>query len=562
MKIFVWLFQIIGAIGFLLYGINTVSDGLQKIFSSRMEKLIHFMKKNRYAGILTGILVTLIIQSSGAATVTAVTFVNAGIINLTQAAGLIFGANVGTTITTWIIAIYECIGSDILIIPISIFGLGWILTMIKKNDIFKSAGYAIMGLGFVFLGVLLFRNNLSLDKAGIISSTSQLPELLAQSSLVNAGALSIMLGLFAGIALTILLHLSSAVIAMLMVINHNGIIPFEFCAAVIVGANIGSTINAIIASTGAKVNARRAALIHVMFNVAGGILILCLYKPLMMVMDLIIPQGELNSPVNASLRIAMFHTMFNLLTAVIFSPLTNKIALLSTKIIRPNSGEVPAVYKIENPITAFKENTPAIILQVQNETEKMADFVFKMMKTLSSQFTLRNWNFFKGELTELKTQEDYLDTMKEELTKYLTQTFENTMTENQTAQVNNLLHTIDELESTSDYILGAAMILKKCVKKEIEFEPEDLERIDPYLWVVQSAIEYSYRHLNKKLTADEAAEVEQMQSQNVLFQKNLIKTARDRLENGTNVKAELFYIDLIRTMNKIGDHAYNSFNIQ
>lgn len=562
MKIFVWLFQIIGAIGFLLYGINTVSDGLQKIFSSRMERLIHFMKKNRYAGILTGILVTLIIQSSGAATVTAVTFVNAGIINLTQAAGLIFGANVGTTITTWIIAIYECIGSDILIIPISIFGLGWVLTMIKKNDIFKSAGYAIMGLGFVFLGVLLFRNNLSLDKAGIISSTSQLPELLAQSSLVNAGALSIMLGLFAGIALTILLHLSSAVIAMLMVINHNGIIPFEFCAAVIVGANIGSTINAIIASTGAKVNARRAALIHVMFNVAGGILILCLYKPLMMVMDLIIPQGELNSPVNASLRIAMFHTMFNLLTAVIFSPLTNKIALLSTKIIRPNSGEVPAVYKIENPITAFKENTPAIILQVQNETEKMADFVFKMMKTLSSQFTLRNWNFFKGELTELKTQEDYLDTMKEELTKYLTQTFENTMTENQTAQVNNLLHTIDELESTSDYILGAAMILKKCVKKEIEFEPEDLERIDPYLWVVQSAIEYSYRHLNKKLTADEAAEVEQMQSQNVLFQKNLIKTARDRLENGTNVKAELFYIDLIRTMNKIGDHAYNSFNIQ
>ncbi|MCQ2611110.1 MAG: Na/Pi cotransporter family protein [Treponema sp.] len=562
MKIFVWLFQIIGAIGFLLYGINTVSDGLQKIFSSRMERLIHFMKKNRYAGILTGILVTLIIQSSGAATVTAVTFVNAGIINLTQAAGLIFGANVGTTITTWIIAIYECIGSDILIIPISIFGLGWILTMIKKNDIFKSAGYAIMGLGFVFLGVLLFKTNLSLDKAGIISSTSQLPELLAQSSLVNAGALSIMLGLFAGIALTILLHLSSAVIAMLMVINHNGIIPFEFCAAVIVGANIGSTINAIIASTGAKVNARRAALIHVMFNVAGGILILCLYKPLMMVMDLIIPQGELNSPVNASLRIAMFHTMFNLLTAVIFSPLTNKIALLSTKIIRPNSGEVPAVYKIENPITAFKENTPAIILQVQNETEKMADFVFKMMKTLSSQFTLRNWNFFKGELTELKTQEDYLDTMKEELTKYLTQTFENTMTENQTAQVNNLLHTIDELESTSDYILGAAMILKKCVKKEIEFEPEDLERIDPYLWVVQSAIEYSYRHLNKKLTADEAAEVEQMQSQNVLFQKNLIKTARDRLENGTNVKAELFYIDLIRTMNKIGDHAYNSFNIQ
>lgn len=562
MKIFVWLFQIIGAIGFLLYGINTVSDGLQKIFSSRMEKLIHFMKKNRYAGILTGILVTLIIQSSGAATVTAVTFVNAGIINLTQAAGLIFGANVGTTITTWIIAIYECIGSDILIIPISIFGLGWIFTMIKKNDIFKSAGHAIMGLGFVFLGVLLFKTNLSLDKAGIISSTSQLPELLAQSSLVNAGALSIMLGLFAGIALTILLHLSSAVIAMLMVINHNGIIPFEFCAAVIVGANIGSTINAIIASTGAKVNARRAALIHVMFNVAGGILILCLYKPLMMVMDLIIPQGELNSPVNASLRIAMFHTMFNLLTAVIFSPLTNKIALLSTKIIRPNSGEVPAVYKIENPITAFKENTPAIILQVQNETEKMADFVFKMMKTLSSQFTLRNWNFFKGELTELKTQEDYLDTMKEELTKYLTQTFENTMTENQTAQVNNLLHTIDELESTSDYILGAAMILKKCVKKEIEFEPEDLERIDPYLWVVQSAIEYSYRHLNKKLTADEAAEVEQMQSQNVLFQKNLIKTARDRLENGTNVKAELFYIDLIRTMNKIGDHAYNSFNIQ
>ena len=289
--------KFIGALALLLYGMNMLSNGIQKGAANSLQRLLGIVSGNRFTAVLTGLLVTAIIQSSGATTVMVVSFVNAQIISLTQAIGIIFGANIGTTVTAWIVSLFG-FSFKIASVAIPLFGIGFFITCLKRGKL-QSAGEMLMGFGLLFYGLSLLSDSLKLS-----------PESVAfLQSFANLGIGGLLLGVLIGAIITALIHSSSAMTAIVLTMAANGSLTWEFSAAVVLGSNIGSTIDAILSAIGSSTNAKRAALVHVCFNVAGTVLALIVFKPFLALIDLIVPKAPID---NITTHIAMLHTVFNI----------------------------------------------------------------------------------------------------------------------------------------------------------------------------------------------------------------------------------------------------------
>ena len=237
MSVIVFVFQLVGSLGFLLFGMKMMSDGIQKSAGQSLQQILGFMTGNRVLSVLTGLLITMIIQSSSATTVMVVSFVNAGLLTLKQSIGVIFGANIGTTITAWIVSFFG-FKFDIAAFAVPMFGIGFILSSYKKLKK-EALGEALMGFGLLFLG-------LDLLSSAMPSVSSDNMSFLAD--LTNKGILSISIGVIAGIILTVIIHSSSAATSIILTMSYNGLLPWEFAAAMVLGSNIGTTIDAVIAS--------------------------------------------------------------------------------------------------------------------------------------------------------------------------------------------------------------------------------------------------------------------------------------------------------------------------
>ena len=275
------ILQIVGSLCFLLYGMKMMSDGIQKSAGEKLQAALHFMTGNRFTGLLTGCLLTMIIQSSGATTVMVVSFVNAGLISLGQSISVIFGANIGTTITAWIVALFG-FNFKISAFAIPLFGLGYILTIIKKWN-HQGIGQAVMGFGMLFIALEWLSGAISLN-ADTMSFLPAIQEL---------GGWSIPIAMLLGILITALIHSSSAMTAIVITMAYNRLLTWEFSAAIIIGSNIGSTIDSIMAAFGGNANAKRTALVHVLFNCTTALLAICLLKPFTTLVDIIVPgKGE------------------------------------------------------------------------------------------------------------------------------------------------------------------------------------------------------------------------------------------------------------------------------
>lgn len=538
-----FIFQLIGSLGFLLYGMKMMSDGIQKSAGESLHRILGFMTGNRILSVLTGLFITMIIQSSSATTVMVVSFVNAGLLTLQQSVGVIFGANIGTTITAWIVSFFG-FKFNISAFAVPLFGLGFILTSIKKIRK-ESIGEALMGFGLLFLG---------LDLLSSIMPTVNADNMTFLSSLTNRGELSIAIGIFAGLAITILIHSSSAATAIILTMSYNGLLPWEFAAAMVLGSNIGTTIDAVIASIGTKVNARRAALVHVLFNVAGTVIAVICFKPLLALVDILVP-----GPIQDSMttHIAMLHTVFNVSNTIIFLPFTRQIARLTERIIKPKQDETPDTYKLEFPQTGQKEHAAAAVVRAEKEIADMTTVATRMFQRVRESFRKRNPPDITAGKEALAADESYADQMQEELSKYLVHCKDLPLTENQSNNISQMLRIVDELESMTDDCYSVGLLLNRSVEKKMSFAPEDLERLDPYIDLVNRFLEFIRSNINRHLSTEQLEEARTLEDQIDLFRKNLKKVARKRLESGADVKSELLYIDLVRHLEKIGDRAFS-----
>lgn len=515
-----------------------LSDGIQKGAGSGLQMLVSKITGNRFYAVITGLGVTALIQSSGATTVMVVSFVNAEILSLEQAIGVIFGANIGTTVTAWIVSLFG-FSFSISAAAIPLFGLGFILRYFKRLKIHNFAD-CFMGFALLFMGLGLLKESLALGPAAtkIFSSISAF------------GIFGILLGVLIGAFITALIHSSSAMTAIVLTMAANSSLSWELSAAIVLGSNIGSTIDAIMSSVGASTNAKRTAFVHVAFNVVGSVIALIVFKPFLKLIDIIVP---LSPAQNITTHIAMLHTIFNLCATLLFLPFVNQIASLARKAVPESAKEKDAHYRLPAILPHSRMSADLYSVQIHAEISKMAAKVMEMFDQIGNSF----YNPAASEEAKEKVSqlENYIDEMKVGISDFLQKC---SRLPNANArdrlEFSKLIHITDALENLSDETCSLMHTAKKYIaNKNYNLSDERTKEITDYMELVRVFFEQACAYYSMGITEAEKASGESLEIKIDDTKRSLKKSSRKRIENGADVKKELQYIDMVRKIERAGD---------
>jgi phosphate:Na+ symporter len=544
------LLRIIGGLCLFLYGMKVMSDGIQRAAGDRLQRFLNFMTGKKYMAVLTGFAITAIIQSSSATTVMVVSLVNAGLLNLTQSIGVIMGANIGTTVTAWIVSL---VGFSLQLSQLALpaVGIGFVCSVVKWK--YRDVGEFILGFGLLFMGL----DFLTRAMPGVGGSFDFI------TNLSNLGFLSHLIGMFSGLVITLLLHSSSASTAIMLTMAFNGVVSYEMAASMILGANIGTTIDAALASIGTKTNAKRAALVHILFNVLGTCWALPLLKPLLAIVDLLTPgtivPGVLNDPMIPT-HLAMLHTVFNLVNTLIFLPFVDQLARLVSFIIKEDANaREPDHYHLFY-ISSSIQNTPEMnIVRAEKEIRDMAGLVLSMFTRFSdvmqSLLTAPNKQETVTELgAQLKRKEEYADEMRSQLTAFLLECARVQLNPRSERRISQLLRIISDLEDMSDDCCGLSFILENGVKKGQIIKKKGTDALSPYLKQVEDFLNLVKENLGKNLSSNTLQNAREMEDEIDRNRDKLRRLGRKRLESGKDVQTELLFIDIVRRLEKLGDY--------
>lgn len=540
MTIVMNILEIVGALGVFLFGMKVMSDGIQKAAGEGLQSVLNHITANRFVAVLTGFAITAIVQSSSATTVMVVSFVNAGLLNLTQSIGIIMGANIGTTVTGWIVSLLG-FKFKISAMALPIIGLGLPLYF-SKSPKRRDWGEFMIGFGILFLGLSFLKKSMPTVDAGMV-------EFLARYT--GRGALSLFIFVLAGALLTIIVHSSSASMAITLTMAHNGLLPLEAAAAMVMGSNIGTTIDAFLASIGANVNARRAARVHILFNIAGVVVISLVFNPFLNMVNAIVPGDEITT------HLAMFHTLFNILNTLVFIGFVNRIARLVEKLVP--AGEADAglgryeLLYLEPTIQTMPEIN---IVKARTEVGRMAEIVDDMFGIYIDVFKHPDKKM-GAQVKELKEMEDYSDQMQEELTKYLIACSGESLNEKHRNSVSAMMRIVNELESVGDSCYNLILLAERRFKKNITLHDSAADEILPFTNQVQKFLTFIKDHMNEHMDKESLKEAYDMESKIDRTRKTLKKEVRKNLKKGADVKGELLYLDIVRQIEQIGDFCLN-----
>jgi phosphate:Na+ symporter len=456
------------------------------------------------------------------------------------------GANIGTTLTGWIVSILG-FTFDITDVALPAIGIGIPLVFWKRLKK-TSWGEALVGFGLLFLG-------LSFLKSAVPDIDSNPESLRFVTELTGYGFLSRILFVFIGAGLTIILQSSSASMATTLTMAYFGWIDFPSAAAMVLGENIGTTFTAIIAALGADLTAKRAAAAHMVFNILGLVWIMVFFFPIVNFVDFIVP-GSLAAEGSITNHLAMFHTTFNILNTAIFIGFVNWIVWIVTRVVRREGRVQPGGYRLDYFSTALQDTPELNIMRAKKEVEKMAG-VIKEMYT-SFVFVFNNpHKKLKAQVEELRRQEELTDVMQEEISRYLSHCARENLTDASAENVNSMMRVAHELESIGDSCYNLVILCTRRYDKEVEFSSESVEEIAPYLEVVREYFSFIELHLNRHISDEELQRAYALESEVDRYRNTLRKAARRRIKEGGDVRAELLYIDIVRHVEKIGDHLLN-----
>ncbi|MBQ0051214.1 MAG: Na/Pi cotransporter family protein [Treponema sp.] len=539
------LINFAGSLCFLLYGMKLMSDGIQKSAGQKLQSALALITGNRFVGLLTGCGLTMIIQSSGATTVMLVGFVNAGLVTLEQAVGVIFGANIGTTITAWIVALFG-FNFKLETFAIPIFGLGYLFTIIKKIKK-EGLGIAIMGFGMLFIGLGWLSATFKNSNDSLISFIEQIQ---------GFGPLSIALAVFVGVFFTALIHSSSAMTAIVITVAAVEPSFWEFGAAMVIGSTMGSTIDSIMAAFGGKPNAKRTALIHVMFNCSASLLAIIFFQPFLKMVDLIVP-GTVQE--NVTYHIAALNTSFKVIATIIFIPFVNQIAELTRHIIKDKPVEDDGNYHLDFNAELGAKSPEACVFRAHKEVTAFSENVVEMYDQLQTGMA----NFDKSFIDEIHPKiqfiENYCDQMEEQLTAYLVKCQHLHLSDEAKDNLQLMMQLVGEMESMADGCLSISIQIKKALERDVHFKQEDFDRLIPYFELGRQLLYFIHKNVSKiqKLTPEEFEFAQELEQQIDDERRALRSIARERLENGEDVRTELYYMDIIRQIEKIGDRCFD-----
>lgn len=545
------IFTLFGALAMFLYGMNQMSSGIQKAAGTRLRSFLGAMTSNPLKGVLTGFGITAIIQSSSATTVLVVSFVSAGLLTLSQAIGVIMGANIGTTVTAWIISLLG-FKFDIASLSIPLFLAGFIL-MQSKSDKHHNIGEFVIGFSLLFLGLSTIKTS--------VPDLKDTPEVLAFiQNWTSFGFGSTLLFVVVGSVLTLVLQSSSATMAITLIMLNQGWIPFEMGAAMVLGENIGTTITANIAASMGNANARRAALAHTVFNLFGVIWALALFKPFLMLDSLV---AGLFGEFNPLLGLAMFHTLFNAINTLILIWFTSTIEKMVTRIVIDKQ-ELPQTDKTRlRYITGGHISTPELgASQALMETIHFATVSRNEVSMISDAVHTLGNSEFAEHRQRLVKYEEVADDIEKEIAAFLGKLSENE-TSLQTARlIKALYRIISELESLGDSGECISRILFRIKEHGITLTDSRKKGIDQML----HALGCAYDTIISNLRAVTQSDNESFDGRQALEDEMAINALRDRLrdeefarieEGQTDYAASTLYLDIVAELERMGDYIIN-----
>lgn len=581
---------LVGSLGMFLYGMKIMSEGLQKVAGDKLRSILSVMTTNRFTGVLTGILITALIQSSSATTVMVVSFVNAGLLTLSQSISVIMGANVGTTVTAWIISLFG-FKVDISTFALPLIGISIPLIFSGKSKR-KSWGEFIMGFALLFLGLSNLKDS--------VPDLQNNPEILGfLQNYTSMGYASLFIFLTLGTILTIIVQSSSATVAITLIMCTKGWIPFEMAAAMVLGENIGTTITANLAAISANVSARRAALAHLMFNVFGVCWVMALFYPFTNMVGWIVTQfgpGDPNAmstflstltpeqisaitsgnqltdqhlislqkeltslQVSVSYALSLFHTMFNITNVLIMVWFVKFYVYICSKLIKPKKGSEEEEFQLTFISSGMLSTSELSLMQAKQEIAVYGERCYRMLGMVKELFYEKDENQFLKIYGRIEKYESISDRMEIEIANYLTHVAEGRLSSESKEEIRIMLRAITEIESIADSCNNLARGIKRRNEGKSEFTDEQKYHFDQMLSLIDRALS----HMNKTLHKQEVVHDDINPSYNI---ENEINNYRNQLklrnlEDVDNKKYDyqdgVYYMDIISECEKLGDYIIN-----
>ena len=560
------ILTLLGALGMFLYGMNLMSAGLQKAAGSKMRGMLTAMTSNPFKGVLTGLGITTVIQSSSATTVMTVGFVNAGLLTLSQAVGVIMGANIGTTVTAWLVSLLG-FKADISLFAVPLMAVGFILSL-SKSDKRRHISELIVGFSLLFLGLSLMKES--------VPDLKETPEVLAFiQNWTSYGFGSVLIFLVFGTVLTLVLQSSSATMALTLIMVNMGWIPFEMGAAMVLGENIGTTITANIAAAVGNANARRAAMAHTLFNLFGVCWALALFRPFLMLVGTIITWLGLPNPMDivhsseiamtadesmsTLYGVSMLHTLFNTFNTAILIWFVPVIVKIVERIIKDKKSDKEDTVKLKFIDAGPLSTAELAIGQARNEVIHFAEISRNGLGYIRQLVNAKSDKEFDQMCAKLVKYEEISDRIEYEIAQFLNALPEDSISEDTRTEAKRMYKIISELESLGDSGEAVSRILTRRNSHQQKFSAEQvaniekmLDRVDrAYKVMIENLKAEHFESIDLRLATD--CEIEINELRNTLREEEIYRI--DRGEG--DYRNSVYYLDTVSEIERMGDFIIN-----
>lgn len=554
----IWIiFKLLGSLALLMFGMKSMSESLQKMAGSQLRHVLQAMTTNRFTGMLTGTFVTAAVQSSTATTVMTVSFVNAGLLTLAQAISVIMGANIGTTLTAWIMSAGFSFNITDFVYPA--FFIAIILIFTKKR---KNIGDFIFGVAFMFLGLgTLRQTGIDMDLA------HNQPVLDFFSSFDPNSFLTTLVFLLIGSIMTMCVQSSAAIMAITMILCSNGVLPIYQGIALVMGENIGTTVTSNIAALTANTQARRAAFAHMFFNLFGVIWVLCIFRPFVNMVCGFVGYDEnmvktdpafMSNASKLSFVLAAFHTTFNVTNTFILIWFIPQIEKIVCKVIKPKKSEDEDDFRLRFISGGLMQTPELSVLEAQKEIQSFAERIHRMFGMVRELLDVKDENIFVKLFTRIEKYEGISDNMEIEIAKYLDQVSDAHLSDETKAKIRAMLREISEIESIGDSCYNIARTVNRKIKGKEDFTEQQYEHIHQMFELTDDSLSQMNVLLNghkENLDVNRSFNIE-----------NEINNYRTQLksENISDVNDHKYtyaigtmYMDIISECEKLGDYVVN-----
>jgi len=521
-----------GGLGMFLFGMKLMSDNLEKIAGSKLRNMLNLITKNRMLGVLVGTLFTALIQSSSATTVMVVGFVNAGLMNLMQATGVIMGANIGTTITAWLVSVSIPLKE---LAPFILF-IGVIFIFFIQKQRTKTTGLVLVGFGLLFIGM-----------AAMSTAMKPLREIEAFTTMLSTFK-NPFLGVLAGAVLTGIIQSSSASMGILIAMAGEGLIDLQSAVFIVLGFNIGTCVTAILSVIGANKTAKRAAIIHLLFNIIGSIVFIIFIEIFPSIITFIESLAA-----STTIQLAYFHTIFNVSMTILLLPLANFLVFLSKKLI---SGEDPVreemkLQYLENHMFA----TPTVLTaQIGLEVERMAQLARQNIHDSIDAFK----NQDKSLVDSVFNREQVIDYLNHEISEYLVKANLLGLSEKDSEYISRLFHVVSDLERIGDHAENIAEFAVSRIERGTKYTDEAMEELTDYSKLIYDIIDnalIAFKDPDNDLAFDTVISLEEKidQAEEKLRKRHIKRLKR----NECNARAGTIFIDILSNLERVADHSVN-----